>query len=427
MSTDPKKHIVVLAHSPNIGGAELALKSLIDSLPGYAWTVVIPTKKPIDDRIRNSGVSYRYLELPWWCHEAHDPPENIFSPAFTRNLEELKRIAQTADMLLTNTITIPWLGPISRSLNKPHIWYIHEFGNIDHNLQFVLGYENSLTKISELSDRVLTISESIKEHLSKIVEKSSIDLVRQSIDFSELASIEPPDFSDAAKPVSLLMLGAIKPSKGQLVAVEALKSMSGNPTLSIVGPPADPSYAQTVSLAAKEDPRIMVELRAYDPKIELGQHSVLLMCSQNEGLGRVTLESMAASRPVLGFSCLSTEKLLEDERGYLYSPNTPEALSKLIGSVNFSKFDPKPAKQFVLENYNLSVQAEDFKRSVKKALSSPDRKERGNLVSEYLGLLKDRSLLISREQYRKRQLSSKIKRHLVTPIKSAVKKIISRT
>lgn len=411
-----RKKIVVLAHSPSLGGAELALKALVNSLPEYEWAIVIPTNKPVDERIKNQQATYHYINLPWWCYEAHDSPAPVFSKQLFSGLIQLEMLAKDADFLVTNTLTVPWLGFISSRINKPHVWYVHEFGDIDHNLQFILGFEETLKVISRSSDRIITISNAVKDHLSSVISADKIDIIHQSIDFSKFIDLKPPHFT-AQQPIKLLMMGAIKPSKGQHIAIAAFlqsATLSKKYSLKIVGPAANTRYTNELSDQVKNFPSVSLEVRSYTPEEELSYHDAVLMCSQNEGLGRVTLEAMAASRPVIGFSCRSTKELLKDGRGILYSPNTPKVLSGVLEKSNFDGFNTSTGKSFAVNNYNDVVQSSDFRRAIASSMDDRTKKD-SSLLPGYIKTLNKLSLLIGPGQHIRRETIRYIKK--LTPLK----------
>ncbi len=415
--------ILVLSHSPNLGGGELALKSLIDSTRNtYQWTIVFPASTPPDPAVLPKDASIVLLpELQWWCHEAHEAPRQINRRVFLKSYAELRSLAGRADILLTNTITIPWLGFIAQELGKPHVWYIHEFGDIDHNLKFVAGYDETLRTISACSSRILTISESVKSHIARIIPSDKIDLIHQSIDLAELLTI-PPSVEDLSNEISALCMGAIKPSKGQRVALEALANLPGV-TLDIVGPPADMDYVQQLEKMAKQTNNVRVESRRYSPAQELTRHNLVLMCSENEGLGRVTLEALAAGRPVIGYACRSTAELLADGRGITYSPNSPEALRERVVQLrtHTNPINTQSARDYVIQTFSDSTQSEDFVSCASSAALSP-LEDRSTSGEAYLSLITQKQLWLTRSSELKRTIKSLAPK----PVKRVVKRLIGR-
>lgn len=391
-----KPTILVLAHSSQIGGAELALANLIDSTKDdYVWDVVFigNTNTHIRQTLLTNVNTHLILNLPWWCHEENAHPAQVNMHTLERNISELQERARNADILLTNTITVPWLAFLAAKLNKPHIWYIHEFGNKDHNLQFELGYEESLAVIKACSSRVLTISKSVKNHLSQVIPAERIDIIHQSIDLNNFLNI-PLRSSFANRKVTVACLGAIKPSKGQIVAAESFSYLDHEKyKLVLRGPNANQQYVdKLMHLKARG---VDVSTERYEPVTMLSTVDILLMCSENEALGRVTLEGLASGCIVIGFDSPSTRELLEDGRGILYSPNNPEVLAgKIKEAIRQQElFDVGANRKFVSATYGQARQRADFIACVRSAASKGTLNNKA--LGNYIELLEAKGLIIS--------------------------------
>ncbi|MDQ5963304.1 MAG: hypothetical protein QG629_386 [Patescibacteria group bacterium] len=420
-----KARILVLAHSPSQGGAERALQSLIKSCPEYYWEIVFPVAPFTQVELVDGIDMYHQIPLPWWCYEANSSPQPTNRKELNNSLEALSKLVEKADVLLTNTITIPWLGFIARELNKPHIWYIHEFGDIDHNLQFIGGYENSIKTIGACSNRILTISTAVKAHLSTYVNAEQIDIIHQSVDLKNLLKIPMTD-----KPAyqSLLCLGAIKPSKGQLIALNAVQSLPGsNFSLDICGPNANDAYLQQL-LKSKQSDHVRI-VPGFSPQVELlSSHDIVLMCSDNEALGRVTLEALAAGKLVIGYDCLSTRDLLGDNRGILYSPNTSKALATVLSNVaTIDTVDRQKARKFVEEVYSSKRQSKDFTSCLVKARNRAIPKTNPQLTAaSYIGILDALGVPDSSEKTFSQSIRSVAARVLSKRVKNLLKSFLER-
>lgn len=420
MSESRKQSVLVLAHSAAVGGAELALASLIESTRDrYDWHVVFSEKKNAPHKLLAHATSVSYLDLPWWCYEAQGQAKKIYKAALLNDIEKLKSFARAADILLTNTITVPWLGLIAHELGKPHIWYIHEYGDLDHHYNFVAGYDQSLRLIGSHAHRVLTISNAVKDHLSRIIPACQIDIINQAVNAEALANLPVSHMSD---PIRLLALGGIKRSKGQHIALEAAQQLQ-NVSLDIVGPSGDDVYVACLESAAATSSNVSLQVRAYDVAQELGAHDVVLMCSQNEALGRITLEALAAGKLVIGYACAATKELLAEGRGILYTPNTSDALAAAIQNARQHPIDVEKNRQFVKENYGLTKQAADFQACADKALTSPPLNTPAALEN-YLSLLNERSLFVGFAGHLKQQGRKLVVKSLPGPVRKSLKKIV---
>ncbi len=422
MRKTAKPSVLVLAHSAAIGGAELALASLMASTQEqFAWHIVFADVKKAPAALSVHASSTTYLDLPWWCHDAYRAPKKIYKPALQKHLATLTSLARDADILLTNTMTVPWLGLVANGVRKPHIWYVHEYGDSDHNYQFVMGYDQSLALIEQCSQRVLTISNAVKGHLARIIAASKIDLIHQAVDAERLIRLP---VTHRPGPTRLLALGGIKPSKGQLIALQAARKLQ-NVTLDIVGPSGDDTYVQQLKHEVTSASNVTLQVRAYDVATELQSHDAVLMCSDNEALGRVTLEALAAGKRVIGYACTATRELLADGRGVMYAPNTPDALAETCKhALDDFPVDVERNRRYVTETYGPKTQATDFAACVARALTSP-LPETTISVQTYITQLEARSLFISLAAHLKQQGRRGVVKSVPAPLKKILKKILN--
>ncbi len=421
MTSPHKPSILVLAHSAAIGGAELALASLMESTQDhYAWHIVFADTKKAPEKLKAPASQISYLDLPWWCYEARGEPKKVYKKALLNSLSKLKALASDADILLTNTITVPWLALLASEIHKPHIWYVHEYGDLDHHYHFVAGYDESLALVGENSQRVLTISHAVKEHLARIIPESNIDIINQAVSVENLTTLP---IVNPGKPIRLLALGGIKPSKGQHIALEAAQQCP-HTFLDIVGPSGDDIYVERLNRASASSENVSLQVRAYDVAQELASHDVVLMCSQNEALGRVTLEALAAGKRVIGFACTATKELLGEGRGILYAPNTPQALASAVKNTlpNFCA-DVEKNRQYVIESYGPKKQAADFHACLAKAISSPACATPSS-VETYLSMLEAQSLFIGLAGHIKQQARRIVVKSIPLCIRKSLKKFL---
>ena len=421
MSTPHKQSILVLAHSAAIGGAELALASLMESTQDqYAWHIVFADTKKAPEKLKAPADKITYLDLPWWCYEARGKPKKVYKKALLNSIAKLESLARDADILLTNTITVPWLGLVAGDIRKPHIWYVHEFGDLDHSYHFVAGYDESLALVGQNAQRILTISKAVKEHIARIIPESNIDIINQAVNAENLTKLP---VANAADPIRLLALGGIKPSKGQHIALEASQQCQ-NIFLDIVGPSGDDIYVERLHKATASAKNVSLQVRAYEVAQELVSHDVVLMCSQNEALGRVTLEALAAGKLVIGYACTATKELLADGRGVIYTPNTPEALaSALKNAIHNFVIDIEKNRRYVTETYGPKKQAADFHSCVAKALASPTCVKPVS-VEAYLSILEAQTLFIGLAAHIKQQSRRLAVESVPCRVRKSVKKFL---
>lgn len=336
-----KKQIVCLSHTSDFtGGAEAVLISLIATTSDYLdWTVIVPADVGgFVERLRGLEVTVRVVVAftPWWC-SGSSYGEHVSKERLKGSLSRIRREVARSDFTFTNSMVNPWLAYCAKLENKPHLWYIHEFGDIDHGLNFTLGYRDSLKFIFENSSRVTTISEAVKQHI-RVKESCdmNVSIIPQAINLGGLTAIPRAKFDDGK--IRLLLLGAIKNSKGQHLLLEALGKLNKKNSLKlsvrIAGPVVDRDFCENLIVKAKAlDHRIEIIDRFVDPIEQYGWANVVVVPSLNEALGRTTIEAVASGRVVIGSNSGATPEILGGGIGALFEPGNPNDLARVISCV----------------------------------------------------------------------------------------------
>jgi glycosyltransferase involved in cell wall biosynthesis len=146
---------------------------------------------------------------------------------------------------------------------------------------------------------------------------------------------------DGARPLRLLMLGRLNRAKGQDILIEACRllplSLLDRMEIRIVGSSFDAQLKLEEDLhrRAKALPRpnvIRFEPFVADPSALFQWCDLVVVPSRvPEGFGRVPIEAMAFGRPsIVAAHGGLTEIVLDQETGWHFTPNDPEALANCI-------------------------------------------------------------------------------------------------
>ena len=226
---------------------------------------------------------------------------------------------------------------IASILNKPHVWFIREFGRLDHDLKFYLPFQKVLRIIKESSNVVLTNSNAVRTSLFGKKSEGNILTVRQFIDIPPNAILEnKKDYFGRKGATKLIIAGTISQSKGHEDAILAVKELirrKNNVELIIVGY-ADPRYLKELRNLV-EDEKLEEYVRFVDFQENvyplISEADIVLVCSRNEAFGRVTLEAMLLKKPVIGTKSGGTKEIIKEEfNGFLYEPGDHEQLAEKI-------------------------------------------------------------------------------------------------
>jgi len=329
-------HALFFSHSVSMGGAERSLLELVQELTSQyqtLCTVIVPTEGDLEKEMQKAGALTKSAPLGWWCYlEKNKTDEVKANLTYTchwwmENYNILRDL--NPDVVLTNTLTIPWGAMSALMLGRPHIWMVNEFGVLDHGLHFLLGFENSLDFIHKSSARIITRSRAIQNELFPRLELPQVETIYWNIALPQEESETHTNVSFLLpEAFHLLLSGSITKAKGQEDAIRAVIELIRHHQryveLLLPGYNTEPAYKAHVeelinAAGVGQYVRILPFQRHLMPIIE--QADAVLVCSRMEGLGRTCVEAMLMKKPVIGANSGGIPELIEDDRtGLLYSP-----------------------------------------------------------------------------------------------------------
>lgn len=360
------------------GGAERSLLELIKDCVDRNINVhvIVPKRGAFTNELDQLGnqVTYTLLDLPYWAHSSLDKSEYSFlhGQGGSKTISELVGILRSKKPTLcaTNTIMIPWLAYAASILRVPHVWFIREFGSDDHGLKYAIDEDSVFKTIKLMSDVVFCNSKATKKYLmSKLGPSSDIRIVYPyvpDITITKKNSIN----RDVTK---LIIIGQVKPSKGQLDAVKAVQllvSKGYNVQLKIIGNLEDKDYARSISELVKSqnlDNSVQVLGFIDKPFEELCQSDIALVCSSNEAFGRVTVEAMRLGVTVVGANSGGTAEIIEDKvTGLLYEPSNIDDLAAKVEALILDRGNySRQAKLYVKKEFSRLKSHQSFFRFAK--------------------------------------------------------------
>lgn len=337
--------VCFFSHTALLGGAERCLLELVTELirdHGVICSVVLPSDGPLRKKLDQVGASTLIFEYVWWCSINLRTSQEIarrFNDSFRTTLgiirEKIEKI--NPDIVSTNTMVIPWGAVIASTLNKPHVWFVHEFGVLDHGLKFYLPFRQILKIIRDSSNIICTNSDAVRKVLFGDALDGNILTIRYHIDIAPDQLIRDKDvyFSkvDATRIIISSAIGESKGQKDAILAVRELVRKRRNVELVILGYSAARYLEELKDLVEKEGLEEDIRFHGYKENIFsiVNQADVVLMCSRNEAFGRVTLEAMLLKKPVLGTNSGGTPELIKEGfNGLLYKPGDYEELAAKI-------------------------------------------------------------------------------------------------
>ena len=225
------------------------------------------------------------------------------------------------DLIYSNTAAECVGVLVAKCLHIHHVWHIREFMDRDHKKYFLLGNKVRHLYIN-LSNGIIFVSHAVADAFlqgNTLTDKHKV--VYNGLDFP---AINIADKQISGLKPDLGMVGLLCEGKGQLTVIKQLPDILKyypQALLHIFGD-RESSYKSYVKDVAKELGVIshvvfhgfVKEQNDIYPNID-----ILLMCSESEGFGRVTVEAMTYGVPVIGYDNAGTSEIVRNgENGFLY-------------------------------------------------------------------------------------------------------------
>jgi glycosyltransferase involved in cell wall biosynthesis len=323
---------LAVIHDSNKYGASRSFIELIIGLKDMHVDchVVVPSDGPLIEELDILGVTYSFIPFKMWLSKV---PVNwkrvirsIYNLLVSFWIAYLAR-SMKADLIYTNTIMTPVGAIAAKIIRKPHVWQIREFAQEDFNLTFDLGLKVSHKLIDWLSYRVVLVSNALRDKYVKHISSEKLIVVYNPVDIGVVQS-ETDSSNNLLQRTNydslLIIVGLVHSAKGQLDAVYALSELIKQNyliKLIIVGN-GDGNYISSLNRVIREkgiDTHVKFTGYVDNPRFLIQSADIMLVCSKSEAFGRVTVEGMISSKPIIGARAGATPELIIDGfNGLLY-------------------------------------------------------------------------------------------------------------
>ena len=365
-------NIVFVTHFPGLYGANRSLLNLIDGLNKYNVNsyVIVPKKGDLVDSLESRKTPFAIFPIKNWVRQTNKKKSLVQSYYLAtenlyKNLRLLPLLARQvktwkADIIYSNSAIIPSGIFLAKLLNIPHVWHLREFVDLDYDLQFDFGKVLFRYFLKE-SSAIITVSQALcNYHLGKVNLSNKYVIyngVNSQMEFDRLYQVDKNNQS-TSKPYTFVLVGRIYPKKGQEAAIRALALLSKelpNIRLLLVGKVAKSylNYLKKLVMELNISDRVEFWGHINDPYQAYLISDAVLMCSENEAMGRVTVEAMSACLPVIGYDNAGTSELIENEHTGLLYQNGYEELALCMKRL---VLNPKWARQLGENGWHIARQ-----------------------------------------------------------------------
>lgn len=325
--------VIFVSHSAadHLGGAEQSLLALLDH-----WTAADPTVEPIvvgptpsaamTREVRGRGWASTDLAMTGWAvweadgGRAQRRQREIENAAATRRIIEIVEREQP-DLVITNTLVMPWGALAAAHVRVPHVWFVREFGERSQGFLYPEGRDAALRDIGALSHTVVANSRAVADALQPHMPEHEVAVVYPPVDLAHVreSALEPhPSKFDDDGALRVAVLGRVTRSKGQWRVVEALARLESSAVeVRFIGGVLD-DHADEQLLRRAARLRVAADLRFLgeqpNPFPIVAQADVCIIPSEKEAFGRSTLECLALGKPVLTTRSGAGAELVDDGR-----------------------------------------------------------------------------------------------------------------
>ena len=183
------KKILILHSSNDLYGASKIFLQIIQILKndGFEIHIVLPSKGQLDNLINeNVYVTYHSLGV---LRKMYSNPMGLIN-RFIINIKAVKFLSNyiksnSIELVYTNTSTILSGGIAAIKNDIPSLFHIHEIPTGNKLYEFLSG-----KIINKYSNKILTVSNSVKNHWIKYVNENKIDRIYNGIVFEKTDPIE---------------------------------------------------------------------------------------------------------------------------------------------------------------------------------------------------------------------------------------------
>lgn len=323
------KSICFFSHSGELAGGERAMLDCIDALAesDFNCHVILPQKGPMEEEIKNRHISYSVINFPWATKQ--EIITDKYS-SLSSIIAELEKINPT--IICTNTSVIDIGAMSALILNKPHIWFIHEFGLKEYGIIFDETLKKRCEFMDLSSEKVVVNSKSLFTYYSKYFSKNKIEALYPPVEHF-IAKQHAQNYFSNKNSLKLLILGSIQEGKRQEDAVNALAELKNKKIELLIVGNSVPEYKEYLAKLVLEHDLLNVKFLDFTnaPREVIKSCDVLINCSPMEAFGKVTIEAMILKKGVIGARSGGNLELIQDYKtGLLYNPKDSHDLAKKI-------------------------------------------------------------------------------------------------
>ena len=367
-----KKKIFWVAHEGNRSGANNALLDYAEVLihEDYDIVIIIPSIGNLVAECHQRGLKTKLFYYAGVTKVGKGGFFNTLKKIF-RNLVTLVQFIfylrkTKPNIVISNSIVTPAIfGLASKLFRIPHIWFIQEFGDKDHNLIFDFGYPLTVRIINLVSDKVIAVSDAVKNHLSRFIKPDKIYVILNRVAVKQKAL-----FISEKKhiPFRVLHLSQINSGKNQLegvMAIDLLLKKGLDIELEMTGAILDYNYyglIQNYISENRSEEKIYFSGFTEEPYKKIAESNLCILCSKCEACSLTIFEVLRIGTPIIVSNTGGNPEIIKDTQiGLVYELSNVEDLANKI---ELLYYNPSYAEELSLKGQKYSEMHYNIEKSI---------------------------------------------------------------
>lgn len=256
------------------------------------------------------------------------------------------------DIIHINTSTTGIGIESAIKMRIPIVWHIRE--DVEHGLKLSFYNKKDVISKMNLAKTIMVISRSLYNQYSMFFSKDKLKLIYDGINLQKYEKIYRGKNNDK---IVIAMVGRISKEKNQMELLQSQLKLKKNIIIRLIG--ADKGkYAKKVKQFVKNHKLSNVEFRGYcsDMYEEYKKIDIVIICSENEGFGRVAIEATVSGCVVIGADTGGTKELLSLVNGVLYKLHDIDDLTKkiemVIKNIDIYRNNVNNKRSFFIANFS---------------------------------------------------------------------------
>ncbi len=337
------KHVLIIDHTSLLGGAEYSLESIVQGMDSsrYRYTVVLPGKGPFADRLRNNDVKVDFVKSEgwrWWViRPKHWIKFFITLPlqliGIFRWVSYLKKTKPDIVHLNINRLVEPLIA--AKLIGIPSVMHFRDIpSRIDQH--FMTGMKGFF-KLMNLVDAWIANSNATYDDIKEQCKKR-LYAIPNGIDLSSFDLMAESNYIDhsGSPRIKIAMVALLVPWKNHIGLLELASIVTRqykDIEFLVVGT-GEAEYIQELKqLSSEKGVENNVTFVGYKDNIPklLSSVNFLVHTTEKEPFGRVFIEAMSASKPIVAFnSGGASEIVIDGETGILIPSGDVGAMAEAV-------------------------------------------------------------------------------------------------